>query len=424
MYRNDINSHLRILIVDDESTIVEEIVDSLILRNCDAAGLCDPHDALNVLAADPRITVLMTDLDMPSLNGLELAERILTARTDKDALEVVLLTAHADLDAAIAAMRIGVFDLLRKPARIATVKDTLERAHRKASDRRKRYRSDAMTANGPIGGLGVVGPAAGPPGGPVAGSVDGPVAGERLGTGVRPLGDAGVGSFLSVISHELRTPLNPIIGFSQLIEKQHRTLDEGELTEYARYIREAGESLFELTASVLKVTELKERPPRPIPEWVRPGELLERLRTQHLAAAAGREQTIEIEPAIEEFIHVDGDLLLQALSYLLANAVRFSPGGSSIALSARALGEEMSFQIADNGPGMTPIEIDRALRPFEQLDLRHNRSHGGLGVGLTLASLLAASLRGRLELESRPAAGTNATVWIPLNRRLDASVFK
>jgi signal transduction histidine kinase len=395
---------MRILTVDDESIIVEEIVDSLVLQAIDVTGLCSPGDALDMLAADPRVTVLMTDLDMPGINGLELAERALRARSDENALEVVLLTAHADLDAAIDAMRIGVFDLLRKPARLMTLKDTLLRAHHKAADRRKRHRMTLMTISKPADSLDIV---------------NTPLLAPPTGTGGNQLfNETGGGSFLSIISHELRTPLNPIIGFSQLIEQKSRTLDEGELKEYARYIREAGESLFDLTESVLKVTELRARPPRLTPEWVRPAELLEQLRESHLRPARERLQTIEIEPSMEEIVYTDGDLLVQALAHLLSNAIAFSPKNSAVTLSVRALGDEIGFQVADKGAGMTAVEIERALQPFEQLDLRHTRAHGGLGVGLTLASLLAGCLNGRLDIDSRPGAGTDASIWIPLTRRM------
>jgi signal transduction histidine kinase len=402
-YYDDADIPIRILTVDDESIIVEEIVDSLILQAIDVTGLCDPGDALRFLAADSRITVLMTDLDMPGLNGLELAEQALTGRSDENALEVVLLTAHADLDSAIDAMRIGVFDLLRKPARILTLKDTLERAHHKAAERRRRHRAGLVTMSKSPESLHVVDIV----------SNSAPMVGTAA---YQPFGDSGGGSFLSVMSHELRTPLNPIIGFSQLIEQQSRTLGEGELKEYARYIREAGESLFELTESMLKFTELRACPPKMVPEWVQPTEVLERVRNQHLKAAYSRYQEIEIEPGVEDVVYTDSDLLIQALAHLVTNAIAFSPQGAAVRLSARALGGEMAFRIADDGPGMSAIEIERALQPFEQLNLRHTRAHGGLGVGLTLAALLAGCLGGRLDLESRPGAGTEAAIWVPLSR--------
>src|ERR1700743_3592453 len=122
---------MRVLIVDDDPVIVEEIVEALNLQRFDVRGVSSSHDAFDIITCDPLITVMMTDLDMPGLNGLELAERALGSRSDEDALEVVLLTGHAELDAAIDAIRIGVFDLLRKPSRIKALKETLERAHQR-----------------------------------------------------------------------------------------------------------------------------------------------------------------------------------------------------------------------------------------------------------------------------------------------------
>jgi signal transduction histidine kinase len=381
---------IRILTVDDEETIVEEIVDSLVLQHIDVKGLISPREALDTLAADPKITVLMTDLDMPGLTGLQLAEQALVERSDENALEVVLLTAHANLDSAIDAMRIGVFDLLRKPARLVTLRDTLERAHRKAVERRRRHRAAA------------------------ASKLHADTAPARNGNDAEALSGHG-GSFLSAISHELRTPLNPIIGFSQLIEQ--KSPEDGEIKEYARYIREAGESLFDLTESVLKVTELRTKPPKIVKEWVRPSELLARLRDQRQKAARARRQRIEIEDCAQQLINTDGDLLVQALDHLLANAIAFSHEDTVIRLGVHPGNGELSLFIADSGPGMTSAEIVRALQPFEQLDLRHARANGGLGVGLTLASLMAGCLGGRLDISSRPGEGTTVSIWVPLPGR-------
>jgi len=386
------NIPARILTVDDEAVIVDEIVDSLSLQAIDALGLCNPSEALEALRADPRITVLLTDLDMPGITGLQLAEQALAARSEETALEVVLLTAHANLDAAIDAMRIGVFDLLRKPPRLTTLRDTLERAHQKAADRRTRHLM--MTAQSPSSDT-TAGGAPAPPAEPAAES------------------DGG-GTFLSVISHEFRTPLNPIIGFSQLIEQNNGSLPEGEVKEYARYIREAGESLFDLTESVLKLTEIKARPPKAFKEWEQPYALLRRLRSKHADAASARGQRLDIHYNAEQIVFTDGDMLVEALNHLVANAIAFSPHGAEITLTVRTRGREMAFSVIDNGPGMSAPQLKRALRPFEQLDLRHTRSHGGLGIGLPLAGLLAGCLDGRLDIDTRPAEGTKASIWLPL----------
>jgi two-component system response regulator HydG len=95
-------------------------------RGFDASAETEPGKALAAVDAE-RFDVVLTDLQMEGMNGLELCERIVAARPE---LPVVLLTGHGTLDAAVAALRLRAFDFLTKPPDMNALAASLERAAR------------------------------------------------------------------------------------------------------------------------------------------------------------------------------------------------------------------------------------------------------------------------------------------------------
>ena len=119
---------LRILIVDDEEELVSALVERLNLRAFQAAGVTSGNEALEYLERTPRDVVLL-DVKMPGLGGLELIRRI---KKDHPDLEVILLTGHGSAQYADQGMELGAFDYLMKPVKIDDlVKTLLEAAARK-----------------------------------------------------------------------------------------------------------------------------------------------------------------------------------------------------------------------------------------------------------------------------------------------------
>jgi signal transduction histidine kinase len=105
---------------------------------------------------------------------------------------------------------------------------------------------------------------------------------------------------------------------------------------------------------------------------------------------------------------------------LIFNAVKFTPSGGAVALSAtiEAATGDLLFRVADTGIGMPADDVPRAFEPFTQLDASHARRFAGSGLGLPLSRALAEAQGGTLTLESTPGAGTTATLRLPRDRLL------
>jgi signal transduction histidine kinase len=103
---------------------------------------------------------------------------------------------------------------------------------------------------------------------------------------------------------------------------------------------------------------------------------------------------------------------------LLGNAVKFTPSGGAITVSASRTESGFSICVADSGIGISKADLERVLQPFVQADNKLNRRHEGTGLGLTLVRSMIEVHGGSLTLESEVGFGTKATLTFPANRIL------
>jgi two-component system, cell cycle sensor histidine kinase PleC len=221
--------------------------------------------------------------------------------------------------------------------------------------------------------------------------------------------------FIANMSHELRTPLNAIIGFSDMLAQQ-TVKDPAKTQEYSVYIREAAEHLLALINGILDVSKIQAGK---LSVDVEPFGLDQILDSCLLITdAKAKEKNIAIENNADHALPLllaDPLRLKQILINLLSNAVKFTPEWGRIRLDAAVRFEGFaSISVSDTGPGMTPDEIDTALRPFGQVEGGFNKRHEGTGLGLPIASALTRLHGGDLKVQSAKGAGTCVTIHIPL----------
>ncbi len=359
----------------------------------------DGVQALALLAHDPAITVVLTDIKMPDLDGISLATRLRRARFESDATEVVLMTGHANLDNATEAVRAGVFDFLRKPMLLDDMLAVVQRAHAKAVSRREAHSRRVAEME--------------------ALRADYAALQARFAQG-RCLELQDTPPELGrVLSHELRTPLMPIIGLADVLG-DGGDLPAEAMSAYLRDVHRAGERILEIANDLIEFLA----PPRATDftrRTVEPKDILTRLLDAHTDQARSRGLDLRIGEAADTAADTDPHCLIAALGRLVANAFAASPAHGAVTLSALAgpspsAGRQVAFTVRDQGCGMTPEQIALARRPFQQLDMSLTRQTGRLGLGLTLAERMADRLGGRLEIESTPGEGTVAGIVLPSKR--------
>jgi signal transduction histidine kinase len=231
--------------------------------------------------------------------------------------------------------------------------------------------------------------------------------------------------FLAHMSHELRTPLNAIIGFAELI--LHRLPDPAaaaKLAEYVTDIHSSGTLLLSIINDILDLSKIEAGKRDLQLEACAVDELIEAC--VRLIGNRAREAGVGLKVTVDADappLFADPLAVKQILLNLLTNAIKFTPQGGRVMLSAeRGDGRSIVIAVADTGIGMSPDEVSRALLPFGQVDNEHNRRQAGTGLGLPLARSLTELHGGTLSIASRRGEGTTVTVVLPAARDVDSEL--
>ena len=135
--------------------------------------------------------------------------------------------------------------------------------------------------------------------------------------------------------------------------------------------------------------------------------LCERAYTTFAEEARARGIEYDLELGGGAVLITDGDRVLQIVTNLLSNALRWTPEGGRVDLGLSAQNGEVAVAVSDTGPGIEPDSVERIFRPFWSGD------GGGTGLGLAIARELAFALGGRLELHSKPGRGSRFVLVLP-----------
>lgn len=220
--------------------------------------------------------------------------------------------------------------------------------------------------------------------------------------------------FLAIVSHELRTPLNTINGWANLLrtgaldpETQEAALEAMERNVKAQ--EHLIDDLLDLSRIITGKLCLKTRPLNPA------GIIEAAIETlQPAAKAKGIQIQLDIDHSIEP-VMIDPDRLQQVLWNLLSNAIKFTPEEGSIEIFLERVDPSVQIRIKDNGIGIPSEFLPYLFDPFRQADGSNTRSHGGLGLGLTLVRHLVELHGGTVSGESDGAEkGATFIVRLPI----------
>lgn len=226
--------------------------------------------------------------------------------------------------------------------------------------------------------------------------------------------------FAQNISHELRTPLNLIVAFTELMaqspEYYGEQLPPGYMRDLSIVYRNA-HHLQQLVNDVLDLARVESAQMTIIPEETDPGALLhEAVNTMRsLVEMRGLVLKVEVNPLLPH-LWIDPTRIRQVLFNLLNNAVRFTEIGS-ITTRVCCRNEEVVFSVTDTGVGISPEDMPRLFKEFEQLDGSTKRRHGGAGLGLAISKRFVELHGGRIWVESRLGQGSTFFFALPIIHR-------
>jgi signal transduction histidine kinase len=370
----------RLLLIDDEPGIRRLM--SLDL-SADGYQVSTAEDGLSGVAtfARERPDIVLTDLKMPGMDGIEVLKRI---KQMSPHTEVIVITGHGDLELAIQSLQLDAGDFITKPVHDQALSVALARARERLQLREQlRCHTEDLERR-------------------VAEAAAKVVASERL---------AAVGQTVATLVHSLKNMLSGLKGGTYLVRLG---LDTAQKEQSQQGLEMLDRNIGRVGRLVRDLLTLS-KPRRPELEQVELGQLCdeaaEMMRTE--AQTRGVELSCPA-PAAPLTVRLDRGAMLDALLNLIGNAVdaaaEVSQGQARV--SARQQGEEVCLEVSDNGPGLDEEAAGRIFQGFYS-----SKGAAGTGLGLMVCHKIAVEHGGRVEFASAPGQGTVFRMLLP--RRIE-----
>jgi signal transduction histidine kinase len=370
----------RILFVDDEPDL-EELIQQKFrhqIRDGSIGFLFarDGVEALTVLEANPDVDLVVTDINMPRMDGLTLLQKLQETEGD---LSTIIVSAYGDMANIRTAMNRGAFDFLIKPIDFLDFETTIAKTIRHAEVLREARRRQ--------------------------------VENQQL-----ELASQHKSQFLANMSHELRTPLNAIIGLTEMMVTNAARFGTEKAQEPLRRVQAAGTHLLGLINQVLDLSKIEAGKLELNPQIVPLAPLIDQVigTARHLAEQNQNRLLVEA-PEDLGAMTVDAMRLRQILLNLLSNACKFTKQGE-VTLRARKLldGRDwIELAVADSGIGMTTEQLGKLFEEFTQAEASTAQRFGGTGLGLAISRKLARMMGGDVTVTSESGKGSVFTVRLP-----------
>ncbi len=399
-----------ILIVDDEKGMRDLLSFMLRTEGYHIIEASSGEEALACMEAE-TFDVVIADIMMPGMNGLQLLRRI--REHDSDAV-VIVMTAYASLQTAIEAIKFGAYDYLVKPFDdVDKVMNIVARAveRRHLARRNARLLSDLQEANRRLQEM-------------FAEVQEHTAKLEAAYDELKEL-DCLKSQFLSNISHELRMPLALVKGYVTLMadrflgginETQARALE---------VVNERTDGLIHIVEDLLFLQDIESGRAYLCLEAISLANVVQRVCRRMQPRA--RRKAITLHTPVRgngstaiPIIQGDPLRLGQAVIRLLDNAIKFSPPDSHVSVELAMKDRHLCLTVKDQGKGIPPEKLDRVFHRFYQASRGTRKQAGGMGLGLSLVKHIAEMHGGDVTIASTPGAGTTVCLTLPVEdkRRL------
>ncbi len=376
------NKNRNVLVVDDEKVIRDVCMRSLQSKNFEVEVAENGIKAMEWLRSK-HFDIVFSDFKMPIMDGIELLE---TVKRDHPHVEVIIMTAFATIESAILAMKNGAYDFILKPVKPDQIRLVAEKCFEKIE-------------------LGAENKAL-------------RLANEKL-TELQNMKN----KFIAVTSHELRTPVSHLKGYLGILnDDYYHQLSETEKNQCMTVILEAISDLEDIVTSMHTLIHMEDGGPRLKQEQLDLNELLQQSVHSYQLIAKKRRQHLKLADSDENLpVVVDRSQIKGILNELIQNAIKFTPDGGNVEVSASSDGEFCVVRVKDDGIGIHPSEQGKIFEKFYEIQNSNYHSSskeaflgGGLGLGLPSVRAIAEAHGGGVKVVSETKKGSEFRVYLPL----------
>ena len=229
--------------------------------------------------------------------------------------------------------------------------------------------------------------------------------------------------FMANMSHEIRTPMNAIVGMTRLLQSREPKPDQ---LRYLNAIQQSADSLLVIINDILDLSKIEAGKIIIEKTEFQLAATLQRLLDMLMLKAEekGINLSVDIDPAIPDWLSGDPTRIGQILVNLAGNAVKFTERGS-VEIKATLIAHHgakysIRFDVIDTGIGIAPDYVDKIFESFTQAGTDTARKFGGTGLGLTISRQLATLMKGDIFVHSELGKGTTFSVVLPLEEATES----
>ncbi len=217
--------------------------------------------------------------------------------------------------------------------------------------------------------------------------------------------------FVANVSHELKTPITSIAGFAEALTE---TVNHEDIRHFSQIINRQANRMRQLVEDLLLLSSLEQSQTKPSMSWTTLEQILGESQESCSYRFEEKGSTLSINSDNPEnlLLYVNENLIAQALTNLIINALNYSEPGETVYLRAKVRQEDVSFSVEDHGIGIPKDAQERIFERFYRVDAARSRSQGGTGLGLSIVKHIVNVHGGSLSLTSEIGKGSTFTITL------------